>query len=303
LSVAPPTRERVRDLDAEQEIDLGRVVGAVVRRWWLLVVGLVAGAIIGLLVSLGGGRQWAATAEIYLGEPLSPSSSPISGVPTSLGLAAYLATTEDTIRKAAAQVGLKPGQLRGEVSSSPILGLTGQRLGSAAPLVTITVRGSSPLKVALASNAIADIVIRRFGRYTNQKLSTLEAALVRDKTQLKQLQARVTAAVAQQQALASARGVGSTDKLVSISALNSVISTGTAEMLSLQADQTQELQLISEVRNVEAPGVVSPAAAVSLGGPSRRSAVVIGAIAGFVLGLLAAALWDPIAAHVRPQTT
>ena len=48
------TRTREPDLEAEQEVDLGRYARAVVVRWWLPVAGLVAGAIVGYLISLGG---------------------------------------------------------------------------------------------------------------------------------------------------------------------------------------------------------------------------------------------------------
>ena len=44
---------RKADLDAEQEVDLGRYWSAIVARWWLPVLGFVAGAFIGYLTSLG----------------------------------------------------------------------------------------------------------------------------------------------------------------------------------------------------------------------------------------------------------
>ena len=50
---APP------DLDAEAEVDLGRYGRALLERWWLLLLGLVVGAIIGYLTTLGGARTTA----------------------------------------------------------------------------------------------------------------------------------------------------------------------------------------------------------------------------------------------------
>src|SRR5947209_12363377 len=103
-----------RDLEAEQEIDLGRLWRAAIARWWLLLVGLVAGAIIGLLVSLGGGKQWKATTEIYLGTPLSPNgAAPITSPPTSLALATTFANSEAALRYAAERSGIPTVQLRG----------------------------------------------------------------------------------------------------------------------------------------------------------------------------------------------
>src|SRR2546427_8583626 len=63
------------DREAEQEVDFGRYVRLLGTRWWLLAAGLVAGAVIGYLVSLGGSQVYSATATLYLGQPYSASSS------------------------------------------------------------------------------------------------------------------------------------------------------------------------------------------------------------------------------------
>ncbi len=55
------------DLGAEQEVDLGRYWHAIVERWWLPLVGLIAGALVGYLISLGGGQVWKASSNVYLG--------------------------------------------------------------------------------------------------------------------------------------------------------------------------------------------------------------------------------------------
>ena len=65
------TRTREPELDAEQEVDLGRYARAVATRWWLPVAGIVAGAIIGYLISLSSSQVWKASTNIYLGQPYS----------------------------------------------------------------------------------------------------------------------------------------------------------------------------------------------------------------------------------------
>ena len=55
-----------RDAEAEQEVDLGRYWSAVIARWWLPLAGLVAGAAIGYLISVGGTESYKASATIYL---------------------------------------------------------------------------------------------------------------------------------------------------------------------------------------------------------------------------------------------
>jgi len=48
----------VTDVDAEREIDLGRWKQAAVERWWLVAAGLVAGVVVGALLSLAGGSVY-----------------------------------------------------------------------------------------------------------------------------------------------------------------------------------------------------------------------------------------------------
>ena len=50
------------DPEAEQEVDFARYVRMLARRWWLVLIGVVVGAVIGYLVSLGGAKLYNATA-------------------------------------------------------------------------------------------------------------------------------------------------------------------------------------------------------------------------------------------------
>ena len=72
------------DLDAEQEVDFARYGRTVAQRWWLLLVGLVAGAIVGYLLSLGGGTVYRAQSLVYLGQPIGPAGNAVATVNTNL---------------------------------------------------------------------------------------------------------------------------------------------------------------------------------------------------------------------------
>lgn len=303
MSPDAQVRERPRDLDAEQEIELGRFWKAIVLRWWLILIGLVAGAIIGLLVSLGGGTQYTATSEVYLGQPLSPGGlQPLTSYSTSLALAAFYVTSEAAIRNAAARADLTPDELRGHVSSKPILGLTGTKLGTAAPLIEITVTGSSRSKIPRAANALANGVVGKLSGYSISKLDTLNAKLTRDKNQLKLVTSRLDTALAQQRALTGGHALSSTEQLIASLNLNSLVNSLVLQQYNLQGDQTDIQQQIAAVQELELPRVIAFAAATRSGGPSRRSAIVVGAVIGFLLGLLAAVLWEPVAVRVRQAT-
>src|SRR3954464_14295521 len=79
-------RERGRplpDVDAEEELELGRYWSALAARWWLPVAGLIAGIVIGYLLSLGGHQVYQAKANVYLGQPLNPTGTgPIQSLST-----------------------------------------------------------------------------------------------------------------------------------------------------------------------------------------------------------------------------
>ena len=50
------------DLDEEREVDLRNYWSRLVARWWLPVIGLVAGLIVGYIFTLGGNQVYEATA-------------------------------------------------------------------------------------------------------------------------------------------------------------------------------------------------------------------------------------------------
>jgi uncharacterized protein involved in exopolysaccharide biosynthesis len=295
MSAAPDKPERARDLDAEQEIDLGRLWRATIARWWLLLIGLVAGAIIGLLVSLGGGKQWKATTEIYLGNPLSPNgAAPIASAPTSLALATTFVNTESALRYAASRSGIPTAQLRGKISVKPILGLTGTKIGQPAPLMELSVAGAKAGRVQHAADLLAQLVVDQFQPYAAQKIKVLQANVARDKAELADVNNRLKQAEAAQAALA---GSAASNQIISNYQL--IISSASDQRLGLQNDESSSLQEIAAAQNIEQARIVSPALSVNQGGPSRRSGVVIGAIIGLLLGLLAAIFWEPVAAQVR----
>jgi hypothetical protein len=302
MSAAPDKSERGHDVDSEQEVDLGRVWRAAVARWWLLVVGLVAGAIIGLLVSLGGGRQWKATSDVYLGQPLSPGqASPISSPSTLLAQTTKLLESDAAIRQAAAKAGLKPAQLRGNVSPEPIFGITGGKFGTAAPLLAITVTGSDGAKVKKATDALAQIVLDDLSPYTTEQLRYLQGQADHDTQRLTEVTRQLQQAIAGQQALYKDTSLSPTDKLVAIINFNGVINAASAQQNNIQLDLTAKNEEIATLKNVAAPSLLSPAVAGRAGGPSRRSGVVIGAIIGLVIGLLMAVFWEPVAGQVRSR--
>lgn len=295
MSTASDKSERTRDVEAEEEIDLGRIWRSAIARWWLPVVGLVAGAIIGLLVSLGGGKQWKASSEVYLGQPLGiGSSAPVSSAPTSLGLATAYINSLYALRHASKVSGIPVSRLNGQVAVKPILGLTGTKIGQPAPLMVISVTGSKAGETEKAVADLSKLVVAQFQPYAAQKVKIIQDRLTQEEKQITDINRRLTEA--NDAMVAAAKAGGNSQNVINWSA---IVATLSNQRFASQSDITSAKQAIAQAQGVEAARIISPALSANEGGPSRRSGVLIGAVIGFVLGLLAAILWDPVARTVR----
>jgi capsular polysaccharide biosynthesis protein len=295
----PRAPETLPDPDAEQEIDFGRYWRQIALRWWLPLAGVIAGLVIGYVVSLGtSSTTWKATAQVYLGQQLAPqSATPISSAPTSLGLVSNFVTSEATVRRAAARSGLKPGRLRRNISSKPILGITTGKVGTPAPLIAITVEGKPPGKVARAANALASFVVDEVSPYTDVKIDTLEEQLAFDEREIDRVNSRLTLARQQQAEILGNRTLGTAERLLLLANINTALITGEQRLGTLEQDRLTVRQLLSLAQDVERARVVSPAVATKADGPNSRTGAAIGALIGLIIGVLAALLWDPIAAR------
>jgi hypothetical protein len=264
---------RTVDPEAEQEVDLGRYWSAIVARWWLPLLGLVAGALIGYLISLGGKEVWKASANVYLGASYSPIGSVfLQGPQANPSTAGTIARAESSIETAAAQAGMRASDLRGHVSTQAIstgAGATTVRT-TGNPLVRITVQASTRRRAQAAANALARIVVERLSRYADRKIVTLKAQIAADEEQVQRLRG----------------GVASGDAVT-----KAVLGVQLGEFLDAQLQAKQQLVQAEEI---ERPQILTRAAAVKTTARSRRNSVVVAAFLGLVLGLIAAVVWEPL---------
>jgi hypothetical protein len=271
------TRTREPELDAEQEVDIGRWARAIATRWWLPLAGLVGGAIVGYVISLGGTQVWKASATVYLGTPYSyPGNTPLQSQQTNPTSAGAIAKSEEAIVTAAAAAGLRPQQLRGKVTTQSVAGSAGTVGGTRVqqnPLVKITVQGPTSRKARIAANALARQVVERLSGYAAQKIKLLQQRIRSD----------------EQQVAAIRRGSGASGSNAALAVLAGQV---------LQDQLTAQQQLV-QAQQIELPSVLTHGAAVKTTARSRRNDVVAGAFLGLVLGLLAALAWEPFAARTR----
>ena len=270
---------REPDLEAEQEVDLGRYWSAIVARWWLPLAALLVGALIGYLVSLGGQQVWKASATLYLGASYSViGGTLLQGPQANPSTAGTIAQAESSVEQAAARAGMRPGDLRGNISTKTIstgAGASTARV-TANPLVRITVQASTRRKAQVAANALAQVVVTRLSTYADRKIAGLQERINADQQQIDVIQ--------RQQRSAS----DPTAKAVVVLHLGDVLD-----------DQLQAKQLLIQAQDVEKPSVLTRAAAVKTTARSRRNSVVVAAFLGLLVGLFAALFWEPLARRSR----
>ena len=288
----PPRRTIPPELDDEDEVDLGRYWRAIAARWWLLLVGVVAGIVIGYLVSLGSGSVWQATALIYLGTPLAAGgTNTVPSPQTSPQTVNQIVHSEAAISGAAARCGLHPGQIRGNISTKAVGGGKGTaaKTANGGQFFQLEVQGGGPKKSACPANVLAQRVVTNLSPYVNTKLTQLEAKRDADTTTIASIDELVRSYRAQ---LNSSSGLSDVDRLILSSQLNNL----QLQRSQLVNDQVSTEQQIAQARYIEKPVVFERAVAKKTTARSARNAMVVGAIIGLLLGAIAALVWDRLPA-------
>jgi uncharacterized protein involved in exopolysaccharide biosynthesis len=282
------------DLDAEQNVDLRRHWVAITTHWWLPLAGLVLGILVGYLISLGGAQVYKAKAVVYLGQPLSQGGVQVQSVNTNPSTVRQIVTGELTTRQVARKVGLRPGQLRGRVSTQAVSGNIA-RLGQN-PLVAITVTGQRRGAVADAANELANRVVNShaLADYSKTKIENLELQVQSEKDALA---ASDKAIKSQQVAIANASGLTTAEQLILTSQLNGFVQQRLTTVDQLTSNQQQ----LALAKDVEAPQVITAAAATKTTARSRRNTVIVAALIGLLLGIVAAVLYEPVLRGVRSR--
>lgn len=279
---APAPPQRGFDPEAEQEVDFARYVRLLGVRWWLLAAGLVVGAVIGYLVSLGGNQVYQATGTVYLGQPYTPTGSALIQDPqTNPSSVGQIVNNQAVINAVARLCHTKPGAFQKGISTQAVASGTSTKGGAAAvnPLVKISVQAKKGKVAACASNGLAAAVVKKLGAYPAAKIANLKAQIASDDEGIKTIQT----------ALAGG-SISDTNKLILQTTLK-----------SYQLDKTTNSQLLLLATQVESPAILGNAASNKITARSRRNTVVIGALIGLILGAIAALLWDSVVPRITPR--
>jgi hypothetical protein len=291
-------RERDRDLpelDAERDVDLHRHWDSITTRWWLPVGGLVAGIIVGYLVSLGSAQVYKAKATVYLGQPLSQGGVQVQSQATNPSTVRTIVTAESTIQRVARDAGLRPGQLRGHVSTQAVSGNIA-RLGQN-PLVAITVTGHARRPVARAANDLARAVVfsDALAGYSKTKIRNLQLQVDQEQAAVNTLNRNLKA---QQAALGDGSGLSTSERLIALGQINGF----QQQLLTTTDSLTTNQQQLALAKDVEAPQITTLAAATKTTARSRRNTVIVAALIGLLLGIVAALVYEPATRAVRSRS-
>jgi capsular polysaccharide biosynthesis protein len=292
----------VQDPDAEREVDLRSAWSRITARWYLPVAGLLIGAVLGVLASVGSGDTFRARTLLYLGQPFTTSGGgQIQSLATNPKTVSQIIRSEAALHRAAAASGLTLGQLRGNVTSQAVVSAGQGR--NVSPLVEITVNAPHPAKAEKAANALAASVVGVVSTYVDQKIDLLNKQIASSRAELQDIDQRIANAVAQQQSVIKDKSISPTDKLIVIGSLNNTISFSEQRRGTVQQELFQNQQLLSLAENVEKSKVVQPGVASRTTATSRRNAAAIGALVGLLFGGLAAAVADPFLQRRHARST
>jgi uncharacterized protein involved in exopolysaccharide biosynthesis len=279
------TPRQSSDLDAEREVDLARWRAAVVRRWWVLLVGLIVGAVIGLLLSFSGGHTYKAAALISMGQPLSPSGGNIQSFATNPRSVLEIVQAASVQQQAEQKAGMRDGALEGRVAVDVVGTTPGTTEARSSTLISLSVQGPNADKDALAANALADTVVTRTtAAYVNTKIATYKTQLATANRQLKSIDvlvANLNAALKQTQ-------LAPINQLVLVSQLDNAISRQ-GNLYNQQATLDEQLAFAKEVESAK---VITPARSVKTVARTRSTSVVVGAVIGLIVGAILAIVGD-----------
>jgi hypothetical protein len=278
------------DVDAEQEVDLGRYASTVAARWWLPLLGILLGALAGYALSIGGGKVYEAEARVYLGNPFSPGGgATVASLATNPATVSELVRSEPALRQAARAADMPVGELRGKVSSSTAP--AGNRRIAQTTLVVISVHANRPARAERAANALARRVVRRVSGYVDLKIQTYRNTLGTLQDGIDTNTRRITTL---ERALARPN-LPLVEQLILISQIDNA----EQRRVGLTNQQAQTQQLLALAQDVERARVFEDAAAVKTSARNTRNSVIVGALVGLILGLVAALAWDAVARRAR----
>ena len=290
----PPSFARsLPDLDAEREVDFGRVGRTILSRWWLVAAAVALGAIAGYLASRGEGDVYQARTTIYLGQPVSPSGSvQITSLATNPATVNEIVRSDEVVQDVAREVGVPPARLRRGISTKSLAVSDPARRQAQNPLMEISVRGPWPGEnTADAANLLAAAVVEKVSGYVDVKVDSFREQLDAENRELASIDRRL----ATLQRAVAGHELSSVERLT----LLSLIGLTEQRRGQLIEERTDTRQLITLAETVERAAPITEARAARVPAQSPRSGILVGALIGLLAGAALALLSEPLLGRLR----
>ncbi len=291
------------DLHAEQEIDLRSAWTRIRARWWIPIVGLVLGAVLGVVFAASGAAVYDAKALLYMGQPFTPAGGgQLQSLQTNPRTVTEVISSEPSLEAAAEASGLTRAQLRGNVTSAPVTISQGATARNLSPLIEIRVKAPTRDAAEAAATSLSESVIEAVRGYTDEKVKLLEREIAVSADGLARVERRLERAYAQQEANANANDLPASERLIVQQSINATIAASEAQRITLQADINSARQLLGLANEVERPALIQEPLARKTEATSSRNAAIVGALIGLLLGALVAYAVDPVLRRRAAQT-
>jgi capsular polysaccharide biosynthesis protein len=298
-----PTPRPDLELEAEQEVDFRRYWSAILARWWLPALGLVAGMLGGYALALGGGDVYRAEATLYLGQPFTPNGgAPVPGLATNPSTVNEIVHSENVLQEVAERSGMNLAKLRANITSRQVGVPAGRRLTPGqTPLIEVAVTGSNARTATRAANLLVEAVVDDVSPYVADKIAAIRERIRADESELDESEQRLDVVQSELNALLRDRSLSATDRLVGVTTFNAQIGSLIERRGLATQDLLEAKQALSLAENVEQPSVVERAAARKTTARSVGRSVLVGGLIGLILGILAAILWEPAQRRFAPR--
>ena len=143
--------------------------------------------------------------------------------------------------------------------------------------------------MAAAANTLANDIINSpaLGHYSQVTITNLEGLVKSEKAALASIDANTKTV---QAGLQNGGGLSTVERLILVSQLNGLLQ----QRLSVVDQLSSNEQQLALAQDVEAPQLITRAVATKTTARSRRNTVVVAALIGLLLGIIAALLWEPL---------
>jgi len=274
---------------ARKDVDVGSYLGALVHNWWLILAFVAFGIVAGLVLTLAQPTTYDATSSVYIGQTTDANGNPMAGLTSNSKAATQLLSSQDLLKRAAETtgMGMSPATLRRETTvETPTQ--TIRTTQSVVNFLIITVRDESTDRATKAADALAEELLVEITPPVKEKMDLLVQQAQAQRAALAAARARTRDAQRALDAIADGGGDRASKAVASAPYLSIVQAAATEQEALLSSLQKSELMLLT-TQNVEMPRLLHAAAEPDEpSGPDMQLNVAAGALAGLVVGIVAA---------------